>query len=557
MERGKRHMKRKSITAALLACLMLASAAGCSGGGAASAGESAGGGAASADAGDASGGEKVKLTALYSKNPLTKDVSEMQWLMDLQDQCGVDVEWQETTADWGQKKSVMFASGEIPDLLFFATMDSDYVQYDGLFEDLKPLIEQYAPNLQAMFEEVPEAEFICTTMEGKIYGTPKYQSVWPNVNGAMFINQVWLDNVGMDMPTTWDELEEVLIAFQEQDANGNGDPNDEIPMDFNGGFSTSYSLYHLLGSTGMQLSSYASGGYFAEDGEIKNFYVDDRFRRTVKFVQRLWSQGLINPEAITQAYTKFQSIARGEGTTAKVGFSWGWERGDRFGNELRDQYVSVPQLKETADTEKVCYTYDYYDLNYGSNRVAMSANCQNKEAAMRFIDGFYDEKVSVEVLFGGANESDGCVSIGDDGSYTVLPPADSAIDPGTWKWMSTFADTGPMWIRDGLNITLGTDMQAVFEEQAVYDPLFENLDPRDIYPQLFMKYSEADTNTLAMNQTNIDNLFDQTWSAWVTDSSRDIDAEWDAYVQNIMNAGLPQNLEIRQAAYDSYLESMA
>lgn len=222
-----------------------------------------------------------------------------------------------------------------------------------------------------------------------------------------------------------------------------------------------------------------------------------------------------------------------------------------------DQYVSVPQLKETADTEKVCYSYDFYDLNYGANRVAMSAFCENKEAAMKFIDGFYDETVSLEVLFGGANETDGCISVNDDGSYTVLPPADSSMDPGTWKWTNSFADNGPIWIRDGANITLGTDMQAVDAEKSVYDELFENLDTNDIYPQMFMKYSEADTNTLAMNQANIDNLTDQTWSAWVTDSSRDIDAEWDAYVQNVLNSGLSQNLEIRQAAFDEYLASMA
>ena len=39
----------------------------------------------------------------------------------------------------------------------------------------------------------------------------------------------------MKMPTTWDELYDVLVAFKEKDANGNGDPNDEIPMDWPGG----------------------------------------------------------------------------------------------------------------------------------------------------------------------------------------------------------------------------------------------------------------------------------------------------------------------------------
>ena len=58
-----------------------------------------------------------------------------------------------------------------------------------------------------------------------------------------------------------------------------------------------------------------------------------------------------------------------------------------------------------------------------------------------------------------------------------------------------------------------------------------------------------------MNQANINNLTDQSWSAWITDASRDVDAEWDAYVQSVMDAGLTQNLEIRQKAYDEYLKT--
>lgn len=182
-------MKKKSILAAMLACAMLASClTGCNNGGD-STGSTGGFTGDTSTAGDNSGdggssGEVVKLTALFNKHSLTKDVNEMQWLADLEASCGVDVEWQQISADWDQKKSAMFASGEIPDLLFNATQAADYVQYNGLFEDLKPLIEQYAPNLQAMFEEVPEAEIVCTTMEGKIFGTPKYQSVKQSSSGS-------------------------------------------------------------------------------------------------------------------------------------------------------------------------------------------------------------------------------------------------------------------------------------------------------------------------------------------------------------------------------------
>lgn len=503
---------------------------------------------------DGSSDGKTKLTALFVKHSLTKDLNTMQWLMDLQERSNVEVEWQQISADWDQKKSPMFASGEIPDLLFGGTTDADYVLYNGLFEDIKPLVEQYAPNIQAMFKDVPATEVMATTLEGKIFSIPSYKGIWPQTVGTTFINKNWLDAVDMDVPTTWDELEAVLKAFKEQDANGNGDTKDEIPLDFNGGFEGGFSAIHLLGSTGMQVSA-DQDGYFAENGVVSNYYADKRFKRVITFLQKLWSEGLINEETVTQDYSKFQSLTRGEGETAKVGFTWGWESGDRFGNDLQNQYISVPPIKEN-ETQEACYTYDFYVQNYIANRVAMSANCKNKEAAIKFVDGFYDETVSMQVLFGGMNDADKGIKDNGDGTYTVLPPADSKLDPGTWKWTGSFADNGPYYIRKDLKLMLGTDMQGVKQEKSVYDEILSKVDTNnDIFPQIFMKYNQENTNTMAMNQANIDNIVDQTWSAWMTDPSRNIDAEWDSFVTSIQNAGLTQNLEIRQAAYDEHIKN--
>ena len=56
------------------------------------------------------------------------------------------------------------------------------------------------------------------------------------------------------MPTTWDELYDVLVAFKEKDANGNGDRNDEIPMDWPGGIDGYFNPAMLLGSEGITLT---------------------------------------------------------------------------------------------------------------------------------------------------------------------------------------------------------------------------------------------------------------------------------------------------------------
>ncbi len=548
-------MKAKKWLALILAgCMGICCLAGC--------GNSTGnGGKTSANADTAVQGressdtEKVKLTALISKHSLTKDVNEMEWLNLLEEENGVDVEWQQITADWDQKKSVMFAGGDIPDILVKATVTTDFATYNGLFENLAPYIDSgEMPNVAKMFEEQPELRVLSTDENGAIYGIPNYRSLWPRTNRVLYINKTWLDNLGLQVPATMDELEEVLIAFKNEDPNGNGDTKDEIPLDFSG-FPT-----FMLGCFGVPMMN-ESDGYFVEDGKVKNYRVDERYKTFMIWLQKLYGEGLINEEVITQDYSKFQSLARGEGSTAKVGVTLGWESGDRFGTGVADQYLPLPALKPHADSDENEVYWGYYSDNNSVNAatVALSANCKNKAEAVKFIDAFYAEDMGIQVLFGGMNDVDKCLQDNGDGTYTVLPPADSSIDAGTWKWTNSFADYSPYYIPDDMKdkLTMGEDMQRVLEERIPLEATLDMMEKKcETYPAKFITYTTDENSDLAMTQANINNIVDQTYSAWLTDSSRNIEEEWDAYVQSVYDIGLTQNLEIRQTAYERYLTSM-
>ena len=548
-------MKAKKWLALILAgCMGICCLAGC--------GNSTGnGGKTSANADTAvqgresSDAEKVKLTALISKHSLTKDVNEMEWLNLLEEENGVEVEWQQITADWDQKKSVMFAGGDIPDILVKATVTTDFATYNGLFENLAPYIDSgEMPNVAKMFEDHPELRVLSTDENGAIYGIPNYRSLWPRTNRVLYINKTWLDNLGLQVPTTMDELEEVLIAFKNEDPNGNGDTKDEIPLDFSG-FPT-----FMLGCFGVPMMN-ESDGYFVEDGKVKNYRVDERYKTFMIWLQKLYGEGLINEEVITQDYSKFQSLARGEGSTAKVGVTLGWESGDRFGTGVADQYLPLPALKPHADSDENEVYWGYYSDNNSVNAatVALSANCKNKAEAVKFIDAFYAEDMGIQVLFGGMNDVDKCLQDNGDGTYTVLPPADSSIDAGTWKWTNSFADYSPYYIPDDMKdkLTMGEDMQRVLEERIPLEATLDMMEKKcETYPAKFITYTTDENSDLAMTQANINNIVDQTYSAWLTDSSRNIEEEWDAYVQSVYDIGLTQNLEIRQTAYERYLTSM-
>lgn len=76
-----------------------------------------------------------------------------------------------------------------------------------------------------------------TMSDGKIYALPYVEKCVHCENSSkMWVNKRWLDNLNMEIPTTVEEFENMLIAFKEQDPNGNGIA-DEIPMlSFEGGW---------------------------------------------------------------------------------------------------------------------------------------------------------------------------------------------------------------------------------------------------------------------------------------------------------------------------------
>ena len=126
---------------------------------------------------------KPTLRVVVVTHALTKDVAEMAHLKAFADAAGVEIEWEQYRADFLEKKAVVLASGDVPDIFisgWFETItDEDFVTFKGLYQPLDDLIPEYAPNVQKMFEEKPELKYLSIAADGNIYALPKYQRFWP------------------------------------------------------------------------------------------------------------------------------------------------------------------------------------------------------------------------------------------------------------------------------------------------------------------------------------------------------------------------------------------
>ena len=138
-------------------------------------------------------------------------------------------------SSWTERLSLMWASGDMPDMIYNGVSGNDLLLYTGtLILDLKPYLEEYAPNFWNLYQNNADARLAVDLPTGKIGSF-----VWTNMEietGAgqcppeiLYINQQWLDALGLEMPQTVDEYYETLVAFRDKDPNGNGE-QDEIPL---------------------------------------------------------------------------------------------------------------------------------------------------------------------------------------------------------------------------------------------------------------------------------------------------------------------------------------
>lgn len=503
-------------------------------------------------------GERVKLTGLVVKNAITKSVEEMEWMQKAEEKANVDITWQEIPrADWETVKGTLLASGDIPDIIVGAKNfdNADFVTFDGLFEDMSSYIKS-GTNIRTMFEQHPELEQISIMSDGGIYGIPKYQRFWPSTYLRMYINRTWLDNLGLEVPGTWEELYDVLLAFKEQDANGDGDTTDEIPMDFTLTETGVVPPALLLGSFGISLDVYDSGyGYYVDEGLVKNFYTSEEYKQLVTWFNRMWNAGLINAETFTNDVSTYNALLRSRESEgmAKVGMVWGWSASDRFGATLCDQYISMAPLKYAENqTEEVSWGYESDVLNIKQNCVVLSAACENKDAAFAFIDELYRPETSLQILWGDLGR---CIIKNEDGSYRVQTPEEAGdkqgLDAGNWKWTTTLADEGPGFISDELRVELPIDIEEVTKDMEVYQGVYERMNPQtDILHKNFLTFTDEDKSELSLIESNMMNLSVTQFTSFVTGGS--IEENWDTYCRNFENAGSPRALEILQAAWDAY-----
>src|SRR5699024_1222219 len=160
--------------------------------------------------------KKITLDFFAGKAPAThEDWNDVLIYNEYEDISNIDINWEMVPFDsLSEKLNLALSGGSLPDAFHSANISSqDLLKYgeQGTLVPLNDLIDEYAPNFKAILEEYPELEKSITLLDGNIYSFPLVVDpdfVSYRLGTTPWINEEWLEELGMDMPKTTDEFYE-------------------------------------------------------------------------------------------------------------------------------------------------------------------------------------------------------------------------------------------------------------------------------------------------------------------------------------------------------------
>ncbi|MBR3872866.1 MAG: extracellular solute-binding protein [Clostridia bacterium] len=492
-------------------------------------------------------GEPVSIEVLFPRSNGHGDLLDNWYVNQLEEKTGIRiVPVPVEESGWTEKKNLVLASGDYTDIFMAGLTWNDALIYGemGIFQPLEDLIAEHAPNVMTLLEKYPEAKKTLT-MNGHIYVLPTWSTPAReliNNENRKTINTKWLENVGMEMPKTLDELYAVLKAFKEQDANGNGDPNDEIPYTnvFNG--EKFEWILSAFGFVNLRHDVLGEGYVYVPAHE--------NYRHYLEFMNKLYSEGLLDEDYFIQTTEELQvKVAAGV-----VGSGITYATDYTTDLDLKFQYSNVsPLISEYNNV--LCWPK--YSVERTDAMLAITDKCKNPELILKLLDYWYSEEGSFQVKGGpklGEMPEDLTAGyeklIAEDGTVTYK----QNFDKEKFNSFYLFRKMNGLWAvphvyTDELNeLVVGADPDRARSHQESIDS--------GCYGALRLAYPNAafnidETDALA-TYVMIDSYADQMTAKFITGEEALTDESWAAYVATLEGMGLSARNEIYQIALDRW-----
>ena len=275
----------------------------------------------------------------------------------------------------------------------------------------------YTPYFCAIESEEDKMTMLsnATSADGNMYAMIQWQpETWNLTPYRIYMNMKWLENLDLDVPTTTEELKDVLVAFRNEDPNGNGIA-DEIPVWINYVDGGSYGCNAINAFTNMFV--YGSGNMssltLSEDGKtVIAPQLTDGYREAMIYLNDLYKAGVImdgsfvyNDGTAFKGTLNYQGIGIEEAPEGKsiniVGMFTAGSNSGNFANSGIDQNVNYLEYQMIpVPTGPDGQAYSAYSVPSGAKYWYVTDEAEDPAFCVTVGDYFYELDMSMMVRYG-------------------------------------------------------------------------------------------------------------------------------------------------------------
>lgn len=450
----------------------------------------------------------------------------------------------------GEAFQLLFASDSMPDMVYSYPNQTTYSYRagqdkaieDGYFIDIAEYLD-YAPNYLSWLANNDDLRKASYSDTGKLYGM---WGVWSGMDSehtyadyGLAIRQDFLDKVGMEVPTTYSEWEAVLTAFKDE-------LGIQAPL-----YTSKFGI-----DMGEMMAGYDTAPYwYQRDGVIQYGPMDDGYRDYLVMMHDWYEKGLLDPDFATRSSS---------GVTADNDMILNDKVGalTDYGTRLGDTYVSrgatntdfnlVGAPQPTKDPDDPTYVEPAYRDNTYTMMVSgvcnsVSAESDNIELAVRWLDGFYAEEIALNANYG-TEEYEGTVWHNDDTTSTgrIIDYDYRYSNPdgkSSGMILVEYSAKNPPIRYEGMQVECSPQVKKDgYEIWKLYEPV--NAVPTRITPT-----SEEGTEFASL-YTDIETYVQECNVKFIM-GQMSLD-DYDSYRDTLTQMGIDRCIELRQAALDRY-----
>ncbi len=478
----------------------------------------------------------------------------------LEEETNVHVDWNAIQSDqWADKISLEMANvNTLPDFVFTASFnDSDLLKYadQGVIINLEEYIDNYMPNLRAVFDKYPEYRAMCTDVNGHIWALPWIEQLGSEktaiqtIDNMSFINKKWLDFLGLEVPETTDDLEKVLIAFRDHASELQkefGIEGSIIPMSCivnDGGQDPAI----IINGFGEGIGDPDKGRHIAvnDDQKVVCSATQEGYKKGITWLHKLYEENLIDPEAFTQEWSTY--VSKGKSGRYGVCFSW-----DVANIANLEDWVPLPAL--TADVRNITPQNGSYTSGFDRGRCVVTAAAKEPALVCAWLDKMYDPFQSPQNNWGtyGENDDFDIFELGENENGEKMLKHAPLGDASPVEVREAECVGGPLAVLDeyyGKYVTCPDDAQ--YRLDWIKDIYTPDMHTKYIYPNVFM--TREDNEEISNIQADVVKSINAHKSDWIMNGFTD--ADWDAYLSELEGYKLDKMLEIYQKYYDARVKN--